>query len=363
MTGAGASLARRLDVLDSFDPRGDDSSLRAEWTALAARSRNVFATPEFLSTWHRHFAADRDVALTPVRAADGRLLALAPLYRWRSRPLRVLRFLGHGAGDELGPICAPEDAGAAGAELRRLLASGELGCDVVLGEQLRGDAGWSSALGARVLAAEGSPVLHLDGTWDDYLSRKSRNLREQVRRRERKLAREHDVRFRLADGSSPLERDLAELFRLHELRWGAGGTHFARHADFHREFARLASERGWLRLWFLEVDGEPRAVWYGLRFAGVEWYYQAGRDPAWDERAVGFVLLVQTMRAALEDGVREYRFGRGGEEYKYRFADSDPGLETIAVARGAAGATAVQAARLARTVVRGARRLPRPRLR
>jgi hypothetical protein len=28
----------------------------------------------------------------------------------------------------------------------------------------------------------------------------------------------------------------------------------------------------------LEADGQPVAAWYGLRFAGVESYYQAGRD-------------------------------------------------------------------------------------
>jgi hypothetical protein len=30
--------------------------------------------------------------------------------------------------------------------------------------------------------------------------------------------------------------------------------------------------------------------------------------------------------------MEQYRFLRGGEDFKYRFADDDPGLETIAVA-------------------------------
>jgi hypothetical protein len=32
----------------------------------------------------------------------------------------------------------------------------------------------------------------------------------------------------------------------------------------------------------------------------------------------------------------EYRFLRGGEAYKYRFANLDPGVETIGLARGVA---------------------------
>jgi hypothetical protein len=40
------------------------------------------------------------------------------------------------------------------------------------------------------------------------------------------------------------------------------------------------------------------------------------------------VLLIHSIRQALEDGLDEYRFLRGGEPFKYRFAANDPGLET-----------------------------------
>ena len=42
--------------------------------------------------------------------------------------------------------------------------------------------------------------------------------------------------------------------------------------------------------------------------------------------------------------MREYRLLRGGEAYKDRFATGDPGLETVAVPRGARGRMAVGAA-------------------
>ena len=73
-----------------------------------------------------------------------------------------------------------------------------------------------------------------------------------------------------------------------------------------------------------------------LRFHGIDWYYQAGRDPHVQE-ATGFVLLSHTMRVAIEDGVREYRLLEGDEAYKYRFATEDLGLQTVGFARGLAG--------------------------
>ena len=109
---------------------------------------------------------------------------------------------------------------------------------------------------------------------------------------------------------------------------------FLRFEGFHRELAPLAYERGWLRLWFLDLDDRPVAAWYGFRFAGVESYYQAGRDPSLRDASVGLVLLAHSIREAAEDGMTEYRLLRGDEGFKQRLADGDPGVETFALARG-----------------------------
>jgi CelD/BcsL family acetyltransferase involved in cellulose biosynthesis len=97
----------------------------------------------------------------------------------------------------------------------------------------------------------------------------------------------------------------------------------------------------------MEVDGRPAAAWYGVRFGGVESYYQAGRDPALDDLSVGFVLLAHTIEAAFDDGVTEYRFLLGDEPFKGRFAEEDEGVETLTVSRGMRGLAAVAAARAA----------------
>jgi CelD/BcsL family acetyltransferase involved in cellulose biosynthesis len=271
----------------------------------------------------------------------------------------VVRLIGHGPADELGPLCAPEHRPAAAAALRRALD--DAGADVFLAEELRRDAGWSTRLGAPVRGTGASPVLRVSGqSWDDFLGARSPNFRQQVRRRERALV-EHGLGYRLCASPDRLAGDLDTLFALHRRRWPDGSA-FTRLEPFHRDFAEAAFARGWLRLWFLELDGIEVAAWYGLRFEGIEWYYQAGRDPAWDRFAVGFVLLTHTVREAIADGVREYRLGRGGEEYKSRFGGDDPGVETLALPRGAKGKLAIAAAEAARRSIR-TRRLVLGRLR
>lgn len=318
----------RLEPISSLD------AVRREWTQLAEASANVFSTWEWASTWWRAVGGNRPLLLFACRADHGRLAALLPLYLWSARPLRIARFLGHGPADQLGPVCPPAERPLAAAGL--LDACSDAGLGLLFAELLPAGEGWRPALGARLLHSEASPTLSLARDWETYLAARSANFRQQIRRRERRLVRNHMLRYRLAVDPARLDEDLTLLFALHARRWGPRSA-FERWEPFHREFARVALARGWLRLWFLELDGRPVAAWYGFRFAGVESYYQAGRDPGRGDESVGFVLLAHSIREAVTDGMREYRFLRGGEAFKYRFADADPGLETVALSRGVAG--------------------------
>jgi dTDP-4-amino-4,6-dideoxygalactose transaminase/CelD/BcsL family acetyltransferase involved in cellulose biosynthesis len=347
--------SKRPRVLD-LEPTDELEPLREEWERLALASGNIFATPEWANSWWRHFGGEAKLLLTTCRSRDGALLGLLPLYRWAKRPARVLRFLGHSAGDQLGPLCSPQDRPAVARSLRRAIATGPLRCDVLMGEQLPADEGWSALLGAKTLTREGTPMLRFrHDSWEGFLGSLSARLRHEIRHDERKLAERHELTYRLADDPARLQDDLGVMFALHNARWGDKSVFAHDHQPFHRDFAACALERGWLRLWLLELDGKPVAAWYGFRFCGIESFYQAGRDPEWQRSSVGLVLMVHTMRSALEDGAREYRFLRGGEGYKYRFADEDRGLVTIALPTGATGSTAVAGALALRNARRGYR--------
>jgi len=311
-----------------------------ERRALASRVGNVFATPEFLHTWWCHFGAGRQLELRAVTGSDGALAGVLPLYRWRPG---ALRFIGHGGGDALGPVATSEARDEVARAVRAL--PGLVVCEHV-------SPAWASAMGVEVVLEEGSPVLPVNEheSWDAYLGSRSSNFRQQVRSRTRRLERDYDVRVRLADEST-LEGDLDTLFRLHRARWDRPSTFGSREA-FHRDFARVGLERGWTRLMILEVEGTPAAAWYGFRFGDAGSYYQSGRDPARTADSVGLVLLAHTVRAAFEDGRAEYRFLRGDEPYKYRFAD-----DRSHVVSGIAGRGAAPAAAGLRALRAGARRL------
>ena len=337
----------RLEQVDSFEAALDD------WRRLSRSSVNVFSTPEWAQVWWEHLGRDRPLLIWTVRSAS-EVLGIVPLYVQQRVPLRVARIVGHGQADELGPLCAPANANVVGGAVPEILErSGARLFDCrstpeqcELGEECsaapcfgatrrrefagRADGATSCAREARI-----------SGSRCDAANGASTSA------------------TRCASGSrtgESLARDLDFLFSSH--RAVRARTDFGPER-FHRDFSAVALERGWLRLWILELDGRRAAAWYGFRFGEVETYYQAGRDPLFDELSVGFVLLAHSIRSALDDNVTEYRFGRGDEPYKYRFATEDCRVETVLVARGAAlsGASRVLArgkgvARRARGTVR-----------
>lgn len=315
-----------------------DDVTRAEWSRLAELAGNVFATPEWVDVWCEYAAPEARPLLVGCRDADGVLRALLPLHAQRFGPLRVLRFLGHGASDELGPVCEPADRDAAATALRDAMDARVVPGAVLLAERMPFPTPWASLLGGHVIASEPSPVLPVEGrTFEEFLMSRSRGFRNQVRRIERRLAEQHEVEVHLVDQPDELSAAMDVLYELHAGRWGDESDAFAGAADaLHRAFAAVALERGWLRLWTLRLDGQPAASWYGFRFGRADSFYQSGRDRDRDDLMVGAILLARTVRATFDDGLEEYRFLRGNESYKRRWTSEDRPVVSV-LAHGRAG--------------------------
>ena len=343
-----------------LSPVADIETVRTEWTSLALEGRNVFGTWEWADAWRRHLAPRGELAVAVARRPTGIAAAILPLWVARRRPCRLVRFIGAGPADRLGPVCARAQQAPAHLALKRHLDSVLAGSGLFVGERLSACDCGGDIPGAALVARNASPLLSLGaGGFEAFLASRSRHFRNHVRRQERTIMRAGRLVYRLTQDADELGRDMHTLLALHGARWAGQRTTALSgpRAKFHLDFAQTALPNGWLRLWTLELDGQPLASYYGLRFAGSELYYQMGRDPAYDRLSVGFVLLCHAIRSAAEDGVREYAFGVGDEEYKSRFTDHDPGVRTIALAAGLAGKTALAALRAVLELPAGARRV------
>jgi CelD/BcsL family acetyltransferase involved in cellulose biosynthesis len=331
--------ALRLDVVDTID------AVRDDWSTLAERSGCVFATWEWCEAWAQHVLGGNELTIGVARDADGGARAVVPLYRARIGPFRALRLAGDTVGDFNGPVHAAGDR-AAGEWALRALLDATPGWDLFLGRHLPGD-GWDAALGGERLTVAGAPRLDVAGrTFDDLLAARSPKARQALRRMPRRLEQTFArVEYRRCQDNACVDESLDAIARLHAGRWGDDHPFSGARGEFHRAFGRVALERGWLRLWRVEVDGEAAAFWHGFRYGGTDWFYQQARDPRFDRYAPALALIVHTVRTAFDDGIATYHFLRGEEAFKRYFTDDVDPATTVVVSRGARGRLAALGAR------------------
>ena len=137
MTSPAPTLTRAAaEATPALERYEDLDAIRDEWTALAELSGNPFSTWEWAATWWEHFGGDRPLLITGCRRPDGTLAAILPLYLSNRAGLRMARFVGHGVGDVLGPVCAPQDAALAASTLHQTVAEHGRLWDLLLAERM-----------------------------------------------------------------------------------------------------------------------------------------------------------------------------------------------------------------------------------
>ena len=338
---AGPSGVR--DRIELATEIGDVTALAPEWRALAERRGNAFLTPEWYLAWLRHCGRGWEPYVAVARTDRGAVRGLLPLISSRSNGRRDLRVCP--VVDRFHPVADERDEEAVAAAVASAVAPPDPGLRSLLLENVDAQAGWWRSLAkasplplATVERNEATlPYVELAGiSWDEYLADRSGQLRSQLRRKLRSLRKEHQVRFRRTERLEEVPGDLLTLFRLHDARWSDRSERSALSdpeiRTFHLEFASAAFERGWLRLTVMEVDETPIAALYGWLIGGRWAYYQAGFDPEWSRHSPGFLLLAETIRAAIEEGASEYDMLRGDEAFKRRFATSFRTVRSILLA-------------------------------
>lgn len=305
-----------------------------EWDALAAHTGGPFLTAAWLRAWTAAFAPRAMCLLA--RDPGGTLVATACV-----RPSR-LHGLEAAANVESGEwtVCGVDHSarqvlwqqiaqrGAAHIALTALPAA-----HASTAREVLRDAGYRIAE-REVLS---SPRLSLPATGQELLQGVSHNLRSQYRRRTRALQEHGRVSFRTGSGAE-VERDLATFLRLEASGWksrrGSAVVCDERTTALYCDFARAAAGGGWLRMQFLEVDGQPVAADLSCSFAGGVFMVKTAYDERLGDLSPGLVLRGWALEAAVDEGFAFYDFLGGAEPYKLRWGATPRTHVTLLAYRG-----------------------------
>jgi CelD/BcsL family acetyltransferase involved in cellulose biosynthesis len=331
-----------LEVEVIRDPAGLEP-IRDAWRALAEQRGNAFVTPEWFFAWLRHYGGSSTPCVPVVRSQEGELLGLLPFVVMPAGRSRSLQFSGGNLGDHFHPVALERSESAVAAASAEALAPQRNDWALAVFHNVAEHAPWvtefASASGRRLATTwdtpQPLPYIALDDlTWEEFLAGRSGSLRKALSYELRRLERSHEVALRAGVTTANVEDEMEQFFRLHDLRWSQrGGSSLASdHARaFLVDFAGVAQKAGWLRLWFLEVDGEAIGAWLGWRVGERYAFFQSGFDPAWPRHSPGLLLVGHTIRSAIAEGASEYDMLLGDEAYKGRFAAAQRAVSTVAL--------------------------------
>jgi CelD/BcsL family acetyltransferase involved in cellulose biosynthesis len=305
-----------MPVLEILKGRRVFETLENEWRALAEDdpAATPFQTWEWQSIWFKHYGAGKEPWAVCVR--EGRdLVGLMTLVK-TTGAWRVLRSLGVGPSDYLHPLVRSQEAVQ---EMREFLRTVK-GVDLVDLHQIRENHALLESP-SEGLEQANCLVLDLPNSYQDFVSNLGKSLRYDVKKLDRtvidtkKAIVEHVARERVQAG-------FEAFLEQHKARWRSKrlpGAFVGRSVRFHREWVETASQRDWLRLRLLRVDGRIIGAIYAMAFHKTVFYYQAGFDPEMNAYSPGNLLVAQTIREAIEEGRAQFDFMRGDESYKRRW--------------------------------------------
>lgn len=317
------------------------AEIEDEWRTLAILRGNAFLTPEWFRAWVAPQGGQTPLAVV-VRDSRGAVAGVLPLAADAARRPRAIRFAGSRYGDRFGIASRPEDESAVAATAIGALESGPGGGRVLVLNRIDANAQWPAALAAaagRRLAlvdqggAELPHVSVADLDWDGYLAQRSRKFRQRIARGLERGMEDQGIPFSVHESGGPaeVERDMALLFRLHDLRHARSGSSIAsaRVRASLTSFALAAREQGWLRLRVLEISGKPAAAYLAWRLGPSYAVYQSGFDPSFADQSAGMLLLNDTVRSAIGERAHEVDLLLGGEPYKWRFAPESRHVRSV----------------------------------
>lgn len=319
-----------MDISLYTDPSAFDI-LAEEWQVLMGQAVNapIFMTVDYQKTWWQHLGPGNLRLLAIREEAEGKLVGLAPLFIKEGE----LHFVGCvDVSDYLDFLihrdyCPPVYQAITNYLATELDSEWQTGyiCSLpqqsptrdILVEHAQVH-GWQ----AKTDIEEVCPVITLAETWDDYLAGINKKQRHEIRRKLRRAENMAETHWTVIEEPAQVTDDLFETFiDLHQKSApNKEDFWYPEMKQFFRALTERMAEQGWLKLYFVEIDGQPAAALLCFDYNNEILVYNSGFDPTeFGYLSPGNIIVSYSIQHAISLGRVRYDFLRGDEEYKFRF--------------------------------------------
>jgi CelD/BcsL family acetyltransferase involved in cellulose biosynthesis len=165
-------------------------------------------------------------------------------------------------------------------------------------------------------------------------------MKSDFRRRLNKLNKTFNWKYEIFpdDCKMTVDEAMKRMMDLHGERWKYSGEYgvFRREKfrNYHLELGQRFCHQGWLKICFIKIDQKYVAALYGYQYGNKFYFYQMGYDPQEQALGLGKLLLLFSIKYAVESKLTEFDFLRGDSAYKFGLTKSQKENISIYVSRG-----------------------------
>ena len=179
-----------------------------------------------------------------------------------------------------------------------------------------------------------TPGLELPDSWDQYLAGLTKKNRHELRRKFRRLEAVGNWSWYHVSDADEVALRMDDFFKLMAQSDPEKAMYMtSQREQFFRSVTRRTADLGLLKLFFLEMDGQPVATSLCFDYDASRLLYNSGYNPDFSYYSVGLLLNALCLRDAIERGAHYFDFLRGPEPYKYHLGGHDHILYQMVVRR------------------------------
>lgn len=313
--------------------------LKGDWNALldqSANRDNVFLRHEWFDVWWQSFGEGKHLFIL-LGFDSNRLIGIAPFMLFRDRykgvPYTRLNFIEDANAPEMNLIAAKGRE----EEFTRLVFN-FLFCrcsvkwDVAVLNKIRDGSIFDnentlSVSGNKISylrrESQNSPYICTEGNWEDFINTTSQKFRKQLRNKFNRLNKQGTMMVDVFHEAGRNGEYLGEAFSVSSRSWkhdlGTSMVSTPERRKFFELLSDVAARNGWLRIWFLKLNGFAVAMEYHLEYNGRTHAMRGDFDKFFCEMAPGSVLEAEIIKYCFENKLLEYDFCGLPFDYKLRW--------------------------------------------
>jgi CelD/BcsL family acetyltransferase involved in cellulose biosynthesis len=303
------------------------------WDARAEAAGLPTSAPAWQLAWWKELAPPLSELRVVLVVEGEHLVGVAPFFLQRGRfDLLTHRLLGAGHSHHLALLAEPGREGDVARIAAETLASRDP-VDIVGLEGIDADSPLVKVFGEstgmrrhaflHVDSTLPASTIQLQGSFDEWLTRRPAKFRREILRRRRRFA-EAAGRVRLIEDPAEVESALASLFALHSARWADRGDRTSVSVSVERAVRRAVDDLPIVdrfRIWMVEVGGTPVGANLFFVAGGTLLSYMSGFDPQFMRFSPVMLAKCAAIEDAFERRERLVDLGGGESESKRTLAD------------------------------------------